>query len=119
MAPPLLPITRLVQCSGCDEHVKRGEPVCPHCGALVDGREVPNHQRDDREQRLPDDQRGIATLEVPPLQLGELYLEKRVGQREVDETLAQGMRPLGMQHRVEHGKHPAVQPLAPHFGHVA
>jgi hypothetical protein len=38
MAPPLLPITRLVQCSGCDAHVKRGEVVCPHCGALVDGR---------------------------------------------------------------------------------
>ena len=38
MAPPLLPITRLVTCSGCEAHVKRGELLCPHCGAAVDGR---------------------------------------------------------------------------------
>lgn len=38
MAPPLLPITRLVPCPGCEAHVKRGELLCPHCGAAVDGR---------------------------------------------------------------------------------
>jgi hypothetical protein len=39
MAPPLLPTTRLSQCPACDEHVKRAEEVCPHCGApLADTR---------------------------------------------------------------------------------
>jgi len=31
MAPPLLPITRLVACPSCQEHVKSNERVCPHC----------------------------------------------------------------------------------------
>mgnify|MGYP001213418514 CR=1 FL=1 len=35
MAPPLLPITRLVICSACAEHVKSSEDVCPHCGAVL------------------------------------------------------------------------------------
>lgn len=44
MAPPLLPITRLVACSSCAQHIKSSESVCPHCGAehrvhgSVDGR---------------------------------------------------------------------------------
>jgi hypothetical protein len=40
MAPPLLPITRLVACSACAQHIKSSESVCPHCGAehRVDGR---------------------------------------------------------------------------------
>ena len=33
MAPPLLPITHLVQCSACAEHVRVQETQCPHCGA--------------------------------------------------------------------------------------
>lgn len=33
MAPPLLPITRLVACSSCAQHIKSSESVCPHCGA--------------------------------------------------------------------------------------
>lgn len=35
MAPPLLPITRLVICSACAEHVKSSEDVCPHCGVVL------------------------------------------------------------------------------------
>lgn len=35
MAPPLLPITRLVVCSSCAEHVKSSDETCPHCGAVV------------------------------------------------------------------------------------
>lgn len=40
MAPPLLPITRLVACHACAQHIKSSEAVCPHCGAehRVDGR---------------------------------------------------------------------------------
>jgi hypothetical protein len=34
MAPPLLPITRLVLCSACSEHVKSSDDACPHCGAV-------------------------------------------------------------------------------------
>jgi len=33
MAPPLLPTTRLVQCSACAEHIRIQESQCPHCGA--------------------------------------------------------------------------------------
>jgi hypothetical protein len=40
MAPPLLPITRLVSCSSCAEHVKSSETVCPHCGAELRGPEA-------------------------------------------------------------------------------
>ncbi len=41
MAPPLLPITRLIACSACAEHIKSSESQCPHCGAdnrSVEGR---------------------------------------------------------------------------------
>ncbi|MBA3546150.1 MAG: zinc ribbon domain-containing protein [Nannocystis sp.] len=38
MAPPLLPLTRLVICSACAEHVKSTEQTCPHCGAVLGGR---------------------------------------------------------------------------------
>lgn len=41
MAPPLLPITRLIACPACAEHIKSSEPQCPHCGAenrSVEGR---------------------------------------------------------------------------------
>ncbi len=41
MAPPLLPnllpVTRLVACSACAQHVKSGESSCPHCGAELRG----------------------------------------------------------------------------------
>jgi hypothetical protein len=37
MAPPLLPVTRLVVCSRCSEHVKSSDPQCPHCGAPIAG----------------------------------------------------------------------------------
>ena len=37
MAPPLLPITHLVQCSACSEHVRVQESQCPHCGARRTG----------------------------------------------------------------------------------
>lgn len=33
MAPPLLPITRLIACPSCAEHFKSNESQCPHCGA--------------------------------------------------------------------------------------
>ena len=33
MAPPLLPITRLIACPACAEHFKSNESSCPHCGA--------------------------------------------------------------------------------------
>jgi len=36
MAPPLLPITRLIACPACAEHFKSNESQCPHCG--VDNR---------------------------------------------------------------------------------
>lgn len=36
MAPPLLPITRLIACPSCAEHFKSNESQCPHCG--VDNR---------------------------------------------------------------------------------
>ena len=38
MAPPLLPVTRLVVCVGCAEHVKVSEDRCPHCGATMPAR---------------------------------------------------------------------------------
>jgi len=37
MAPPLLPITRLIACPVCGEHIKSNESVCPHCGSQVRG----------------------------------------------------------------------------------
>lgn len=39
MAPPLLPITRLIACPACAEHIKSNESVCPHCGAENRGAE--------------------------------------------------------------------------------
>lgn len=39
MAPPLLPITRLVVCSSCAEHVKSTDDACPHCGAVLPTRQ--------------------------------------------------------------------------------
>jgi hypothetical protein len=33
--PPLLPVTRLLQCSTCSEHVKLADSQCPHCGAAL------------------------------------------------------------------------------------
>lgn len=33
MAPPLLPITRLIACPACAQHIKSSETQCPHCGA--------------------------------------------------------------------------------------
>ncbi len=38
MAPPLLPLTRLVTCSSCAQHVKSSEDSCPHCGVVLGGR---------------------------------------------------------------------------------
>jgi len=38
MAPPLLPVTRLVVCVACAEHVKVSEDRCPHCGATLPAR---------------------------------------------------------------------------------
>ncbi len=38
MAPPLLPITRLIACPACAEHFKSNESSCPHCG--VDNRSL-------------------------------------------------------------------------------
>ena len=35
MAPPLLPTTRLIACPSCQEHVKVGERVCPHCDSSL------------------------------------------------------------------------------------
>ncbi len=35
MAPPLLPLTRLIACPSCQEHVKSNEQVCPHCDASL------------------------------------------------------------------------------------
>lgn len=43
MAPPLLPITRLIACPDCAEHFKSNESRCPHCGADnhgIEGRAV-------------------------------------------------------------------------------
>lgn len=37
MAPPLLPITRLIACPACAEHIKSNESICPHCGGQVRG----------------------------------------------------------------------------------
>ncbi len=37
MAPPLLPLTRLISCPACAEHVKTSEESCPHCGAALPG----------------------------------------------------------------------------------
>jgi len=37
MAPPLLPITRLIACPVCAEHIKSNESICPHCGGQVRG----------------------------------------------------------------------------------
>jgi hypothetical protein len=43
MAPPLLPnllpVTRLITCSACAQHVKSNESSCPHCGAELRGSE--------------------------------------------------------------------------------
>ncbi|HEY0136553.1 MAG TPA: hypothetical protein VGB85_20865, partial [Nannocystis sp.] len=38
MAPPLLPVTRLVVCAACAEHVKVSDDRCPHCGVTLPGR---------------------------------------------------------------------------------
>lgn len=33
--PPLLPLTRLILCTTCSEHVKLVDSHCPHCGAAL------------------------------------------------------------------------------------